>query len=491
MDKGKKLLESEEWQNASPEQRRVIFARRVAKDPDFANANAQTQKAIAERFGIQEPEPAAATAPATTTAEAPAEVTSSVPSYGTVEPLPAHIADERKAEIPKPVDSTAMAGYGAGVGAVKGLLEKYMLSPDKLQRDLYARAIRNAMAEAGVNVMGVKDERALIDLARQMMPKMLEGQQAQLGSLQQQADVFRSMIPPEPPISATGFPSVLEGRASGPAVPGGSAASNWMRAMAGEEHQIPESILASAEDMTKTNPKGGQALIRQDLANLQKIRDIGAGNYQLVGQGRGQFMVPQAEVQPMAARTAAQTAEQAQIAREALGVLQPQIATVEAEIARLTRLGKDTSQFTARLEQLRRMERTARTALGGGLNIPAQANVSPLARIGLGAATPSRVPILGSLMGPTAMNTLAGAGAFYDITEAFDRKDPLGAAVHGISGLMNIASMVPPVNLPAAVVKGAGTLGALSMLPVKMMLPPAPSVTEARRAGASPSLVEK
>jgi hypothetical protein len=103
-----------------------------------------------------------------------------------------------------------------------------------------------------------------------------------------------------------------------------------------------------------------------------------------------------------------------------------------------------------------------------------QANISPLAKFGYQMAAPSRIPLLG----PTTMNALAGAGAFYDITEAFDRKDPLGAAVHGISGLMNTMSMVPPVNPVTATIKGVGTLGALGMLPVKMMLPPVPSVME-------------
>jgi hypothetical protein len=43
---------------------------------------------------------------------------------------------------------------------------------------------------------------------------------------------------------------------------------------------------------------------------------------------------------------------------------------------------------------------------------------------------------------------------------------------------MNTMSMVPPVNPVTATIKGVGTLGALGMVPVKMMLPPVPSVME-------------
>jgi hypothetical protein len=233
-------------------------------------------------------------------------------------------------------------------------------------------------------------------------------------------------------------------------------------------------LIASAEDMTKTSPKGAQNLIRQDLERLEKIKQVGGGQYQLAGQGQGQLMLPPKEAAMVSARDAAQAADQAKVARDALNILQPQIASVEAEIARLTRLGRDATQFTARLEQLRRMERTARQAAGRGLNVPAQANVGPLASLGYRLGAPSRIPMLG----PTTMNALAGAGAFYDINEAFDRKDPLGAAVHGISGLMNTMSMVPPVNPVTAAVKGVGTLGALGMLPIKMMLPSVPSVMD-------------
>jgi hypothetical protein len=477
MATGSEIRASKEWQQASPEERQRIFARKVAKDPNYANADAETQALIRQKFGLEEPAvEAAPVAPAPV--EAPAEAPAEAPVEGVATEAPAPIFAPVSGDVPEIAapraegpSSTTMAGYGAGTGLIKGLVESYFRSPDKLQRELYARSIRNVLSEAGIDVMAVKDEKGLIDLARQMMPKVLEGQQAQLGSLQSQAEAARAAAGMVPELGDLGgFPT----RMSGEKVAGAAAPANWMRAMAGPEHQLPESVIAQATDMTKSSPTGGQALINKDLAAVEKLKGMGAGDYRLAGKGQGQLMLPPEEAAAMGAREAAQAAEQARVAKEALNVLQPQIASVEAEVARLTRLGKDASQFTARLEQLRRMERTARNAVGRGLNVPSQANISPLAKFGYQMAAPSRIPLLG----PTTMNALAGAGAFYDIQEAFDRTDPLGAAVHGISGLMNTMSMIPPVNPVTAAVKGIGTIGALGMLPVKMMLPPVPSVME-------------
>jgi hypothetical protein len=491
MDKATPILESPQWKNASKEERELIFARRVAKDPDYANADADTQAMIRQRFGLgdvtptAEPAPAPAKAPAPAPApapaEAPAEVTAEAPTEGEfspVAPLPEHIANPPAAQAGRGgVDNATLGMIGGGVGAVKGLLEKYYLSTDKLQRDLYARSIKNVLLQAGIDLSKIKDETTLIDMARGLTGQQMAGKQAELARLTEQAGQFRGMLPPEPPMT-TGFPSALDdlaqaGRASGPKVEGASGASNWMRAMAGEGHQIPNVTLEAAQDMTKANPKGGQALINQDLARLEKIKQLGGGQFQLAGQGRGQLMLPPQEAAAVTAEEAARAAQQAEVAKDALKIIQPQIATVEAEIARLTRLGKDVSQFTARLEGLRRAERTARNALSKGLNIPVQAEVGPLARLGYNASVGRILPVLG--------NTLAGASAFYDVGEAFDRasnKDPLGAAVHGLSYISNVMSMMPPTSPPTAAIKGLGILGSLATGAGKLFLPDAPSVMD-------------
>jgi hypothetical protein len=64
---GSEILNSEEWQNADLPMRRIIFVREVASTPEFADASADIQQKIIERFGINEPsaapKPAEAAAP--------------------------------------------------------------------------------------------------------------------------------------------------------------------------------------------------------------------------------------------------------------------------------------------------------------------------------------------------------------------------------------------------------------------------------------------
>jgi hypothetical protein len=182
-------------------------------------------------------------------------------------------------------------------------------------------------------------------------------------------------------------------------------------------------------------------------------------------------MLPPEAASLVNAQEAARAAQQAEVARDALKIIQPQIATVEAEIARLSRLGKDVSQFTARLDGLRRAERTARNALGRGLNFPAQAEIGPLSRLGYNASVGRFLPIAG--------NAFAGASAFYDIGEAFDRasgKDPLGAAVHGVSAVLNTMAMVPPTSPTTAGIKGLGILGSIPALGAKAAIGPEPKI---------------
>ena len=483
MATGKEIRESKEWQSGSLEDRQKIFAEKVAKDPDFRASSGQTQKEIYEAFFP----PAASEAPAETPAEATVEQQSS-PYPEIKAPTEQDRAITSQAGGSGARDSARNLFAGAAFGGVKGLLEKYLLSKDKLQREVYGRALKNTLLEAGIDVTRIKDEASLIQAARNMTGQQMAGKEAQLAALEQQAAQFRSMIPPEPPVS-TGFPSPLEdlaqaGRASGPKVEGASGASNWMRAMAGEGHQLPNVALEAAQDMTKTNPRGGQALINKDLANLQKINQLGGSQYQLAGQGRGQLMLPpdaaagvkaqeSARAAEAAAQEAARVAQQADVARDALKIIQPQIATVQAEINRLSAIGQDVSVFTRRLEELRRMEGLAQRTLKGGITIPQQANVGALPRFGLAMGGKGFLPMAG--------NILSGAGAAYDVSEAFDRmsnKDPLGAAVHFVSGAFNTMAAVPPANLPLATVKGLGTIGGLSMLPLKMMLPGSPSIME-------------
>jgi hypothetical protein len=467
MATGTDILNSKEWQNASEEERGKIFSRKVARDPDYANQPKEIQDQIYERF-FPKAEAVVEQAPADTSNLA----------YPDIEVIAGSDtqADTKKEAKPEGMRKDTAVGIGAGVGAVSGLLSRYINSPDKLQRDLYAKALRNVLEEAGISAYQIKDEKALINMARQLVPQMTLGQQEQLGRLQQQADVLKGMT--EVP-TTTGFPSELEarmGRASGPKVEGASAASNWMRSMAGEGHQLPEKLLATAEDMTKANPKGGQALINQDLANLQKIRDIGGGQYQLAGKGAGQLMLPPEAAGQMEATQAARAAEEVETAKDALRVIRPQIAELEQEIARLQTLGKDASQFMARLEGLRRAESVARAKVAKGLNIPAQANVGALSRLGYKLSAPGVAGL--RTAGPMAQSAAGGAGAALNIMGGMEEEDPVAKALDYLAAGFDVASMVPQ-----PLVKGIGTVGALGMIPVQMgyekyLKPPKKSVMD-------------
>jgi len=49
------ILNSDEWKKADLPMRRIIFVREVARYPEFANADAETQAAIRQRFNIDDP----------------------------------------------------------------------------------------------------------------------------------------------------------------------------------------------------------------------------------------------------------------------------------------------------------------------------------------------------------------------------------------------------------------------------------------------------
>jgi hypothetical protein len=234
-------------------------------------------------------------------------------------------------------------------------------------------------------------------------------------------------------------------RASGPRVEGASGVSNWMRAMAGEGQQIPETILAQAEDMTKANPKGGQALINQDAANLAKIRALGESQMQLAGTGRGQLMLPPQQAaalnQELAARQATQAAQSAQAAQQ-------------AEAARIA-AGQRTSQASEALRQARAAA-SAQQNVDVAQNAAKRITPSTMARVGLAVAN-----------APIIANTLGGVGTALSIQDAIERYkagDTSEAVLSAIEAFFGGMSMLPPVNPAFLAAKGIGTIGGLGLM---------------------------
>jgi hypothetical protein len=72
-----------------------------------------------------------------------------------------------------------------------------------------------------------------------------------------------------------------------------SATFNYAKKMPGQV--LPDVLAAQAEDMTKgknVRGMGAYDIQARDVQNLEKIKGIGGGNYELVGEGKSQLMLP-------------------------------------------------------------------------------------------------------------------------------------------------------------------------------------------------------
>jgi hypothetical protein len=311
---------------------------------------------------------------------------------------------------------------GAGLGATYGLASKALFDPSLPSSRQVAAAqerlnvARDRLAQAGAS------------------PQTLAQAQQELQAAQAAVTQARA--------EASATQAAL--RASGPRVEGASGVSNWGRAMAGQSHQMPEAILAQAEDMTKTNPKGMQFLINQDAANLERIRGLGEGQMRLAGEGASQLMLPPEHAavlnQELAARQAAQAQQAAQAAQE-------------AEAARIA-----ASQRAAQASQAVRQAQAVATAQGN-VNVAANAarRVTPstMARLGLTVAK-----------SPVIANTLGGAGVAMSVQEAIERfkaGDTSNGVIATLEAALGGMSMLPPVNPAFIAAKGIGAVGGLGL----------------------------
>jgi hypothetical protein len=79
-------------------------------------------------------------------------------------------------------------------------------------------------------------------------------------------------------------------------VAGASGTANYARKMPGQ--QLPEVLIDQIEDMTKgknLRGMGAYDVAARDAENMAKIRALTGNDYSLVGEGRGQLMLPPAE----------------------------------------------------------------------------------------------------------------------------------------------------------------------------------------------------
>jgi hypothetical protein len=222
---GTEILESEEWKNADLPMKRIIFVREVASKPEFADAPAEIQQKIIERFGVNEPSAA-----------------------------------------PKPAKADAL-DEAAGQPASDPNLEKQLFG--ELNIPPLPPADQTNQQPTQQSVLG----RAITDF-----PYSIAGGAVGAEAGRRELKAARAV----PPVQPTAAPT---GKYSG--------SQNYAKAMATQ--QLPEALIERVETMKKTGEGGAHRLIEEDLARTKKIRDIGAGNYQLTGQGRGQLMLPPEE----------------------------------------------------------------------------------------------------------------------------------------------------------------------------------------------------
>ena len=288
----------------------------------------------------------------------------------------------------------------------------------------------------------------------------------------------------EPPAPSSPFPQVTrEGRASGPKVEGDSGTRNWMIQEAGQKHQLPEAILDLATDKTKESPTGGKRLINEDLANLQKIKQLGAGDFGLTVLPSGvQLQLPpttvaerQADIDKQNQANQAeleQRAEQSRLQQEAQAQrLEQERLANEADLERLrqerAQVGQQHNVITGQTKAaaplqraLTKAEKDAELVRRKLQRAQEQPNAAGrlLERAGVATTGPAKVGAL-----PRAF---AGAGAGYlgvmSYQEALARAkagDTSEAVLKALQAGSSAAALLPPVGKTATKVRGAGALG--------------------------------
>lgn len=283
----------------------------------------------------------------------------------------------------------------------------------------------------------------------------------------------------EPPAPSSPFPQVIrEGRASGPKVEGDSGTRNWMIQEAGQKHQLPEAVLDVATGKSKDSPTGGKALIDQDLANIEKIKRLGAGDFGLVTtEGGVQLQLPpttvaerQADIDRQAQASQAELqnrTEQGRIQQEAQAQqLEQQRLSYEADLARIRQERAQAGQQHNVLAEQRRTTAPLQRAV-----TQAQTNAE-LAQRKLRRAPEPTTPAgkftanTGRIVGRAGLGALAGAAGVMSYQEAMERfkagdtsEGVLKALQAGSAGAM----LLPPVGKPLRTARRAGLAGLVGL----------------------------
>jgi len=382
----------------------------------------------------------------------------------------------------------------AAAGAAKGLVEKIFTDPsanmmavgEMAPEDVRVLQQRARTAEiraqeivdeivnrraSGVSVADLEDEFRLRQAAA------TQAEQELRTATEESRRLNRAPVPIDAPVSEAVAPRTK---------PGASGASNWVRAMGDD---IPEVLADQAANMRKDNPRGGQAIIDRDLLAKQKIADLGDANFKLATtEGGVQLQLPpqeterlnaeianKQEVQRIQQQYAAEQAEAQRLAQERQLAQQRQIAQQRVNQAREEKI-----VASQQASQAKQQAAAARSQAASETRRATTADTSARAASTVaqeGAATqPSALKMMAREAGrrfsekmPVIGNTLSAAGAAMSVGEAVDRYkqgDYSGSVLYAIEAALNAASMAPPVNPASLMVKGAGAIGSLGMIPI-------------------------
>jgi len=399
----------------------------------------------------------------------------------------------------------------AGLGLIKGTLEKVLQSPEKhlvgegektpQQVQSAKDAARAAQTRVGeveriassrepIDVESLQREFDMRKMGKELMEDELRDAQKNLKGLP------KTYVPPAEPAALPSGTSAPEGRvgpASGPTIEGDSGPRNWTIRTAGQKHQMPEAILDMVTDQTKESPTGGMRLIREDLANLEKIKELGMGDTKFATTPSGvQLQLPTSVAADyegqLAAKQAQEAAEQAaraqadeakRLAAEADLARKRQMAEIRLEQARKSKIEAGERAAEAKRKANAAQQRSAAQARSDAAKLETaqiSARTAQQTAKEAAAAQPSGLTMATREAGrrfaekaPIIGNVLGAAGATLSTDEAIDRYkkgDYSGAVLGTIEAALNAASMAPPTSPAGLMTKGVGTVGSLGMIPI-------------------------
>jgi hypothetical protein len=407
--------------------------------------------------------------------------------------------DEAKRNAPpKPNPEDEQGGIGAPeAGAVAGSIANILFPPMTSPE----RAVKMDTGKAEEANLSAQDKlelarRNLSDIAPQGTAdiedayRQSQSEIERLKNEQRLAQERLKTLPKAPPAMEMPAPSspfpqeTREGRASGPKVEGDSGTRNWMIQEAGQKHQLPEAVLDLATGKTKDSPTGGKALIDQDLANLEKIKQLGAGDYGLVTtEGGVQLQLPpttvaerQADIDRQNKESQAELAErteQARIQQEAQAQkLEQQRLAYEADLERLrqerAQAGQQLNEVTGQKRTVAPLQRAltkaendaeiAKRKLQRAQQQP-NATGRTLQNVGAGSAKIGALPRAGVGAGAGYL----GVMSYQEALERYKAGDTSEAVLKALEAGAATAAVVPPAGKKLTKVRGAGVLGGLGL----------------------------